>query len=172
METLDQLSNQISQTAEKYSVLIIEDNADLRSFIKESIDTDDIIEAENGEEGLNLAIEKLPDIIISDVLMPGKNGYEVCRLLKQDARTNHIPVLLLTALGTEENQQIGINCGADDYIVKPFNHRILSGKIRNIMLARQRFKESLQLGLTNADSSTWKTNGSRPFLPMLVRLLN
>ena len=173
IEQMNSVVGEPSQPIENYSVLIIEDNADLRSYIKESIDTNDVIEAENGDEGIRLALEKLPDIIISDVLMPGKNGYEVCRLLKQNDQTNHIPILLLTALGAEENQQIGINCGADDYIVKPFNHRLLAGKIRNIMAARKHFRILLQNELSNSESGNdlnWK-QALPPFVTKLVALV-
>lgn len=173
IEQMNNEESEPSQPIESYSVLIIEDNPDLRSFIIESIDTNDVIEAENGDEGIQLALEKMPDIIISDILMPGKNGYEVCRMLKQNDRTNHIPILLLTALGTEENQQIGIQCGADDYIVKPFNPRLLAGKIRNIMTARERYKILLQHELSNSESakdSNWK-QAMPPFIIKLIALV-
>ncbi|MCT4588471.1 MAG: ATP-binding protein [Carboxylicivirga sp.] len=163
----------ITTEVDDYSVLVIEDNDDLRDFIKSSIQAKEIYEAPDGEKGVQLALDKIPDIIVSDVLMPGKNGYEVCRLLKQDERTNHIPILLLTALGAEENQQIGIDCGADDYIVKPFNHRILAGKIHNVMQARQQFKANLQKKLAPGSQevkSDWKQN-LPPFLNKVINLI-
>ncbi|PCH71332.1 MAG: hypothetical protein COC06_01470 [Bacteroidales bacterium] len=163
----------MNSSIEDFTVLIIEDNADLRSFIKDSLGVKNVIEAENGDEGIKLAIENLPDIILSDILMPGKNGFEVCRLLKQDERTNHIPIILLTALGAEENQQAGINLGADDYIVKPFNHRILSGKVHNIVLARKRFKENLQRNLVSSQEQNdgdWK-HGLPPFIFKIIELI-
>jgi len=154
---------------EDFTVLIVEDNHDLRTFIKDSIDGHHILEAINGEEGINLAIEKIPDIIISDVLMPCKNGFELCRTLKADPRTNHIPIIMLTALGADENQQMGIDLGADDYIVKPFNHRILAGKINNIILARQSFKERIQKNLSapEANQENWKD----PFPAFVIQII-
>jgi len=159
------------KSIDNYSVLIIEDNDDLRDFIKSSLHAKEVYEAANGQKGIEMAFDKMPDIIISDVLMPGKNGYEVCRILKQDERTNHIPVILLTALGAEENQQIGIDSGADDYIVKPFNHRILAGKINNIMLARQQFKASFDQKLSNNNiEPNWKLN-LPPFLNQVINTI-
>jgi len=162
--------SELKEISDNYSVLIIEDNQDLRSFIKDSLNCKEIIEAQNGEEGVKLALEKLPDLIISDVLMPGKNGFELCKLLKEDARTNHIPILLLTALGAEEHQEIGISLGAEDYIVKPFNHRILSGKVNNILQNRENFKEKLSQKLSNSDLSSmnWKEE-LPPFVIQIIK---
>ncbi|MCT4591364.1 MAG: response regulator [Carboxylicivirga sp.] len=140
------------------TVLIIEDNTDLRLFIKDVLKGWSVLEAEDGEKGLELAKKEQPDIIVSDVLMPKMDGFEVCRSIKQDVKTNHIPVILLTALGAEESQIKGIDCGAEDYIVKPFNHRVLMGKIFNILTARENFKEALAASLqTNEVNKTnWK----------------
>jgi len=169
----DQIDNQMPIVSNDYTVLIIEDNDDLRSFIKNSITAEEIFEAKEGDEGIRMALDKLPDIIISDVLMPGKNGFDVCRFLKANSLTNHIPIFLLTALANEENQEEGIGCGADDYIFKPFNHRILNGKIRNVMLARHRFKLLLEKELTNVSSyasQEWKGNFS-PFICKIIEAI-
>jgi len=152
-----------------FTVLIVEDNHDLRTYIRESLDCEDILEATNGEEGVSLAIEKMPDLIISDVLMPCKNGFELCKTLKEDPRTNHIPIILLTALGAEEHQQAGIDLGADDYIVKPFNHRILAGKVNNIMQVRQSFRERIRQNLegTKGARENWK-DSLPPFVIQII----
>jgi len=141
-----------------FTVLIVEDNHDLRTYIRDTLDCEHILEASNGEEGVCMAIEKLPDLVISDVLMPCKNGFELCKTLKEDPRTNHIPIILLTALGADEHLQAGIDMGADDYIVKPFNHRILAGKVNNIMQVRQSFRERIQENLSGANGfqENWK----------------
>ncbi|TCO07770.1 signal transduction histidine kinase [Natronoflexus pectinivorans] len=127
----------------KTTVLIIEDNDDLRAFIKDGFEGFKILEASDGNRGLQLAVEHIPDIIVSDILMPGLNGFEVCRRLKEEVSTAHIPVLLLTALGAAEHQKAGVDCGADDYIVKPFNVQLLAGKVRNILSARKHYRERL-----------------------------
>lgn len=157
------------EPCDDYTVLVVEDNRDLRRFIRDSLDCRHILEATHGEEGVRLAVEKMPDLIISDVLMPCKNGFELCKTLKEDPRTNHIPIILLTALGADEHMQAGINLGADDYIVKPFNHRILAGKVRNMMQARQSFRERIQQNLTGTseDQKHWK-DSLPPFVIQII----
>ncbi len=118
-------------------ILIIEDNADMRLFIKnEFTDNYNVGEARDGITGIQKAFEEIPDAIICDVLMPGKDGYEVCRTLKNDERTSHIPIILLTAKGSEENTIQGLESGADDYVAKPFNAAILKARIKNLLDAR------------------------------------
>jgi signal transduction histidine kinase/ligand-binding sensor domain-containing protein/DNA-binding response OmpR family regulator len=121
-------------SAIKPNVLIIEDNKDLRFYIGDTISGLCNIEyAENGALGLEKAFDIMPDIIISDVRMPEKDGIEVVQALKSDQRTSHIPVILLTALSSLESKLIGLEAGADDYITKPFNSDILQIKVKNII---------------------------------------
>ena len=102
-------------------ILIVEDNNDMREFIKESIQTNyKVIESIDGEDGLDKALESIPDLIISDVLMPKLNGYEFCSKIKIDERTSHIPVILLTSKAETNSRLKGLETGADDYITKPF----------------------------------------------------
>jgi signal transduction histidine kinase/ligand-binding sensor domain-containing protein/DNA-binding response OmpR family regulator len=131
-----------------FTILVIEDNPDLRGFIREGLGHFNVLEAADGEQGLLMAEEHVPDLIISDVLMPGKNGFELCRIIKSEEATSHIPVLLLTALGAVEHQKAGVHCGADDYMVKPFNLNILIGKVSNILTARARYREMLLKGVS------------------------
>ena len=128
-------------------VLIIEDNDDVRSYIKQHLDTTfQIMEAINGEEGIKNALDHLPDLIISDVMMPKKDGYEVCQTLKTDQRTSHIPIILLTAKAAQEEKLKGLETGADDYLIKPFNTKELEVRVRNLINSRiqlrQRFSEN------------------------------
>jgi len=123
-------------------MLIVEDNPDVRYFIRshfESVYT--IYEAKNGREGWDLAIKFIPDMIISDILMPDIDGYEFCRRIRKDERTSHIPVLLLTALHSKEHEIEGLSCGADDYVTKPFDISILQTKIENMLSIRRSLKE-------------------------------
>jgi DNA-binding response OmpR family regulator/two-component sensor histidine kinase len=123
-------------------MLIVEDNSDVRQFIKGHFDSYyTIYEAENGEEGWELALKTIPDIIISDILMPKLNGYDFCKKVKNDERTSHIPVLLLTAMHSKEHELKGLTTGADDYITKPFDLSVLQAKIENILSIRESLKE-------------------------------
>jgi len=154
-----------------FTILVIEDNDDLRSFIGSGLQHYNVLLAGDGDEGLKIAREQLPDLIVSDIMMPNKNGFEICREIKGDDATNHIPVILLTALGSLEHQQLGIDYGADDYIVKPFSISILAGKIRNILNARQNFRKQLLAGLTgNENTSVWHTRN--PFLSKVLEEIN
>ena len=124
------------------TLLIVEDNADIRQYIADSLGDDyEILQAENGEEGLLLAQQHMPDIIISDIMMPRLNGIEMTRRLKDDIRTSHIPIVLLTAKNTEEDKTEGYNCGADSYLTKPFSASLLSSRISNILTGRRRLAE-------------------------------
>lgn len=129
-------------SGEKKIMLLVDDNADVRYFIKTHFqDTYQVLEAANGVEGWEIALKTIPDIVISDVLMPDMDGYEFCRKIRKDERTSHIPVLLLTALGSREHEIEGLSYGADDYITKPFDLIILQTKIENILSVRQSLKQ-------------------------------
>lgn len=122
-------------------LLIVEDNADMRLFIRnEFINSYRVLEAANGELGLEKAIAEIPDIIICDVMMPGMDGVEFCERIKSDEKTSHIPVILLTALSSDEHAVEGLKSGADDYVIKPFNSIILKLKVRNIFESRRLFQ--------------------------------
>ena len=123
-------------------MLVVEDNADVRKFIAGHFNsTYKIVQAKNGEEGWRIAIELIPDIIISDVLMPVMDGYELCKLIKNDERTSHIPVLLLTALHSKEHEIKGLTTGADDFITKPFDLSVLQAKVENMLSIRESLKQ-------------------------------
>lgn len=125
-------------------VLLVEDNADMRKFIIEELSPRfNILEAVNGEEGIKEAIEKIPDLIISDVMMPMKDGYQLCKEIKSDPITSHIPVILLTAKATIENKIEGLETGADDYLVKPFNSTELIARITNLIALREKLQKKL-----------------------------
>ena len=126
-------------------ILIVEDHFELRNYIKDVLGSYyRIIAAKDGKDGLNAVYENIPDLIISDVMMPEMNGIEMAEKLKNDIRTSHIPVILLTALSSDENKIKGLNTGADDYITKPFNHELLLLKIKNLFDLRQKWREYYQ----------------------------
>lgn len=125
-------------------VLVVEDNPEIREYIRSILEGEyKLIETDNGVDGLELAIEQIPDIIISDVMMPGITGFELCEKIKSDIKTSHIPVVLLTAKASNESAVEGFEVGADYYITKPFNPRLLSLRIRNALKNKEQIKEQL-----------------------------
>lgn len=126
----------------RMSVLVIDDNADIRSYIHGLLSAEySVIEAANGSEGIRKAMKYVPDLIISDVMMPGIDGIECCRRLKSELRTCHIPVILLTACSLDEQRIQGYDGGADSYISKPFSSQLLLARIHNLIDSHQRLKQ-------------------------------
>ena len=135
------LADDNSITAKEQSILIIEDNPEIRMFIKNHLSKNyEIIEAENGNMGLNLAYEIVPDLIISDILLPGKDGMMITDTLKNDIRTSHIPIIILTAKGSIEQQIEGLKLKVDAYLVKPFNVQYLEETIKSLLGNREILK--------------------------------
>ena len=127
---------------EKPLLLVIEDNSDVRKYIKDNLDKDyNIAEAVDGEDGWNKSVENLPELIVCDVMMPKMDGFQLCERLKTDERTSHIPVILLTAKATMNDKLTGLETGADDYIMKPFETEELKARIKNLIEQRKRIHE-------------------------------
>lgn len=123
-------------------VLIIDDNEDIRSYVHTLLRNDyRVIEAADGSEGVRKAMKYVPDLIISDVMMPGIDGIECCRRLKNELQTCHIPVILLTACSLDEQRIQGYDGGADSYISKPFSSQLLLARVRNLIDAHRRLKQ-------------------------------
>ncbi|MEO1051732.1 MAG: response regulator [Bacteroidota bacterium] len=123
-------------------MLVVEDNQDVRTLIAKLFKDDyTILEAKDGVEGLEKAIEYIPDIIISDVMMPNRDGNELCQMLKSDERTSHIPIVLLTAKAGEGNVIKGLETGADDYLVKPFNNEVLTVRVQKLIELRHKLRQ-------------------------------
>lgn len=126
----------------KPSVLIIDDNVDIRSYVHGLLHTNyTVIEAADGSEGIRKAMKYVPDLIISDVMMPGIDGIECCRRLKSELQTCHIPVILLTACSLDEQKIQGYDGGADSYISKPFSSQLLLARVRNLIDSHRRLKQ-------------------------------
>lgn len=140
--SLEGLENAIASSEKKYSILLIEDNTDLRQFLKNKLGEEyEVHEAENGKSGLDGAFEFVPDLIICDIIIPYHDGLYVTETLKQDIRTSHIPLILLTAKGSMEEQIKGIRLQADAFIVKPFNLEYLMETIKSLLKNRALLKD-------------------------------
>ena len=138
----DKMEEEKPDTRTDYTLLIVEDNPDVRRYIVSRLEaTYKILEATNGEEGTEKAFNYLPDLIITDLMMPKVNGVEMCFNLKNDMRTSHIPIIMITARTMPADIQEGYESGADDYIVKPFNSSILKSRVKNILQSREKLKE-------------------------------
>ncbi|HRJ13990.1 MAG TPA: response regulator [Saprospiraceae bacterium] len=134
-------SSNYSDNLDKPIALLAEDNAELRAFVQECIgDRWQVVEASNGAEGIEKARLLVPDIIISDVMMPLKNGFELCEALKNDELTAHIPIILLTAKSAVDSKITGLRTGADDYLTKPFNTEELLARMANLTEQRRRMR--------------------------------
>ncbi|WP_069660988.1 hybrid sensor histidine kinase/response regulator transcription factor [Arcticibacter eurypsychrophilus] len=143
-ESSSEIENENSAVASQLPViLIVEDNEDLRSYLKDNLKAFyKIVEASNGKEGWQKVLSAHPQLVVSDISMPLVSGIELCKKIKSDKRSSHIPVLLLTALAGEEDQVLGLETGANDYMTKPFNFNILNIKIRNLLRLNQQFKNT------------------------------
>ena len=136
------LQDDIETTEDRMIILVVEDNADLREFIKDSLGNEfEIAEAANGEQGIRKAEKIIPDLIISDITMPMMDGNELTRILKNDEKTSHIPIILLTAKSGQESKLEGLETGADDYLTKPFDTKELQVRIRNLINIRRKLQE-------------------------------
>lgn len=141
-DTIDDITNDL-----KEKILIVEDDYDLRKYLKNILLCDyKVIEASNGKEGLELSLQELPDIIITDVMMPELDGIELCKLVKKNILISHIPILMLTAKTGKEFSDIGLRAGAWDYIPKPFNSSQLLLKVKNISDTRNNFRQHIMNG--------------------------
>jgi signal transduction histidine kinase/DNA-binding response OmpR family regulator len=154
-------------------LLIVEDNSDVRNYIKDNLNNDyRILEAVDGEDGWNNSLEHIPDLILSDVMMPRMDGFEFCKKLKTDERTSHIPVILLTAKAVSSDKIEGYEIGADDYIMKPFEPEELKARIKNLIEQRKRLHEHFRkYGLFEIEGKSI-TALDQKFLRKVFELIN
>lgn len=140
-------------------LLVVEDNKDIREYIATSFaEKYDVRQAEDGREGLAIALDAIPDIIISDVMMPNMDGNELCKILKNDQRTSHIPVILLTAKVSNNAKEEGYDAGADSYITKPFSVSLVDSRINNLLEQRRRLLNTKNNSKSGQDISLSEKN--------------
>ena len=162
----------------KYKMLVIEDHKDIRLYLKVLFSSEyTIVMAENGEEGVKAARREMPDIILTDIMMPVMDGFEVTRQLKEDLKTCHIPIVMLTALAGDTNAVKGLDYGADDYILKPFNAEILRSKVKRLIENRQNLKQAymkLMMASNAKESDEEQEEGGQkedPFIKQIFEIV-
>jgi signal transduction histidine kinase/ligand-binding sensor domain-containing protein/DNA-binding response OmpR family regulator len=157
---------------EKEILLLAEDNEDMREYLKTSLSAKfNVVDVSNGKKALELARELNPAIIISDVIMPEMRGDEVCRILKSSVETSHIPFILLSALSEKENVIFGLESGANDYIIKPFDFAILQARIRSIIQDREALRKKLISAETGLDELNYTSQLDKKFLDKAIRII-
>lgn len=168
----DSLETAHIQQVAKEKVLLIEDNVSLSNMLKEILQQQyTVLVAANGKEGIEIAFNEIPDIIISDVMMPELGGLEVCGILKKDERTSHIPIILLTAKSTEEDEIQGLTYGADVYIAKPFSKKILLLNVQNLLHAQAVMREKFSSKFMLGPSEVVLENKGEQFLTKLIAII-
>lgn len=147
MESFKEISS-----SEKYSLLIVEDNIDLNKFLVDRFSQRFKIYTSYGKDAIDLALTHVPDLIICDVNLPGKNGFEICEILKKDLRTSHIPTIILTAFGDQDSYIKGLDAGADMFISKPFSAKVLEHSVETLLYNRERLRYFYTNKLNNVES--------------------
>lgn len=161
-----------SETERKqYHVLITEDNDDVRNLIKDTLPFCRFTECTDGLQGLQSALEQIPDLVISDVMMPEMDGFELCRKLKTDERTSHIPAILLTARSSQNDQVSGLGTGADIYITKPFSTQVLELSVKNLLTAREKMRQKFSKEFVLAPQNIIINDIEEKFLSKMVKVI-
>lgn len=156
----------------EYLVLVVEDNPDLRHFLIESfLPNYQVMEAADGQQGLLKALEAIPDLVISDMMMPGLDGASLCQQLKTDQRTSHIPIILLTAKADTSSKLLGLETGADDYLTKPFQLEELLVRVKNLLDGRKKLREQFGKSLTLQPQEIAVTSTDERFLQKALSIV-
>lgn len=161
-----------TDTTKPYTVLIVEDNLELRNYLKQELSKlYKVITAENGKKGYELAVQKLPDIIITDVIMPVMDGLQLCKNIKGDLKTSHIPLLMLSAKAMVNDRLEGIDSGADMYLSKPFELDILKSSLAQLITSRQIMFKKFYTGITK-DGKEKTTSLDNDFIQKILHFIN
>lgn len=165
------ISQQPLNDDENYSILIIEDNPDLVKYLKGKLSSDYIVHVSDGTDAIDIAIELIPDIILCDVSLPGKSGFEICEILKKDLRTSHIPTIILTALNNKESYIKGLESGADLFLTKPFSFAILSQSIKTLIYNREKMRYYFINNVNNIDTTNNFGSIEQEFISKINRII-
>ena len=150
-------------------VLLVEDNADIRAYVREQLESGyRVIEAADGEEGIAKAREAIPDLIITDVMMPKMDGYQLSRELKQDDKTSHIPIIMLTAKAALDDKIEGLEAGVDDYLLKPFSAKELLARVRNLIALRRQLRQRFSTATIIKPSEVTATSVDQAFIQRVI----
>lgn len=156
---------------ERYSVLIIEDNPDLVQFLQNKLKFEYDTYVSDGTDAVEKAFETIPDIILCDLNLPDKNGFDICDILKRDLRTSHIPTIILTALSNKESYIKGLECGADLYLTKPFSYSILIQSIKSLLYNREKLRFYYTSNIHKIDQSSGFGDIEQNFVTQLNNLI-
>jgi len=164
---------QVPLPGERDTVLLVEDNADVMTYLSAVLaESYQVLTARNGQEGIDKALEYIPDIIVSDVMMPVKTGFELCKALKSDDRSSHIPIVLLTAKADHEAKIAGLTYGADVYLSKPFNQEELQLQLKKLVALRRQLQEHYQaLGQQQPENSITPLSLNDRFLQKILHII-
>lgn len=161
------------ENTKKKTVLVVEDNAELRAYLSSELNNDyNILLATNGIEALKIADKKIPDVIISDVMMPKMDGYEFCIKLKENLKTSHIPVLMLSAKTMSDDWIKGIESGADVYVNKPFKTEILKTQLKRLITSRQILFDKYSSGTNSFTTPTHTSSLDKEFIAKVLKFIN
>jgi len=177
---IDKVVMDLPVTSEKQSleqskkmplILIVEDSTDVRIYLNNILQNEfRVLQAKNSIEGLKLAAKEMPDLIVSDIMMPGMDGLDFCRKIKSNLQTSHIPVILLTAKANIESKLEGLETGADDYLTKPFNYSELLIRIKNLLTQRQRLRDKFSNDLIVQPSNVTDNSLDKEFLKKAIEI--
>jgi len=172
-KALIQDESDFNSKTENPIILIVEDHKDMLLFLKGLFGNKyEVLEAENGQEGIEKALKHIPDIIISDIMMPEVDGITLCKTLKNNEKTSHIPIILLTAKSGEENELIGLKTGADDYILKPFNPEKIQIRVQKLIEVRRNLQKRYQQNSVLKPTDIAVTDTDKQFLDKLQSILD
>jgi len=169
----NQLIGNLERNNELPVILLVEDNDDMCQLIMAAFRHNyTFLVARNGAEGYTMAVDALPSLIISDIMMPVLNGIDMCKKIKADARVSHIPLMMLTAKVTEENQIEGFAAGADEYIAKPFSIAVLTARLKNLIDNRDALRRKFRSELELQPIGKVISNREEDFIKKVVEIIN
>ncbi|MEJ2507417.1 MAG: response regulator, partial [Ignavibacteriaceae bacterium] len=159
-------------SSNKEIILVVEDNADVRAYIREQLEVDyKVVEASNGAEGISIAQTEIPDLLITDVMMPKMNGYEFSKRIRIDEKTSHIPIIMLTAKAALDDKIEGLETGIDAYITKPFSTKELKVRVKNLILQREKLRKRFSQSTVIKPSEVSTVSADQLFLEKTIKII-